>query len=137
MAVRIGGWKGCCQLLCLRLDIKSRLREDLFMPAEVQLSPSQLTEVISVLNRFVPEARVFVYGSRAKSASHNSGNLDLLVSADSAIEWHRLQKLKRAFGDSDLPFFVDVCDEKTMEPNVYALIRSQKLLIKEPKALSA
>ena len=101
------------------------------MSTEIQLSPSQLKEVISILESIVPEAKAWVYGSRAKGTAYNGGDLNLILSAESAIEWHRMQKLKRAFTESELPFFVDVFDQSTMDPKSFALIRGERVLLKQ------
>ena len=42
------------------------------MGSNVQLSSAHLKEVLSILNCFVPEVDVWVYGSRANGTAHSA-----------------------------------------------------------------
>ena len=76
----------------------------------VELKPHELEVVRNILNRFVPEAEIIVFGSRIHGTAKPWSDLDLAIKAKSALDWKVLEDIKEAFQESDLPFRVDVLD---------------------------
>jgi len=64
----------------------------------------------SILNRFVPEAEIIVFGSRVHGTAKPWSDLDLAIKAKSALDWKMLEDIKEAFQESKLPFPVDILD---------------------------
>lgn len=64
----------------------------------------------NILNCFVPEAEIIVFGSRINGTAKPWSDLDLAIKAKSALGWKLLEEIKEAFQESELPFRVDVLD---------------------------
>jgi uncharacterized protein len=76
----------------------------------LDLKPHELEMVRNILNRFVPEAEILVFGSRIHGTAKPWSDLDLAIKAKSALDWKLLEEIKEAFQESELPFRVDVLD---------------------------
>lgn len=76
----------------------------------IDLQPRHEQIVTSILQQHVPEAVVYVFGSRAALTAKPHSDLDLVVVEKAAIAIRRMHLLEEAFADSDLPFRVDVLD---------------------------
>ncbi|TNJ39685.1 nucleotidyltransferase domain-containing protein [Chlorobaculum thiosulfatiphilum] len=64
----------------------------------------------NILNRFVPNAEIIVFGFRIHGTAKPWSDLDLAIKADSALDWKLLAEFKETFQESELPFRVDVLD---------------------------
>jgi predicted nucleotidyltransferase len=85
--------------------------------------------VVDLLNHYIPNTRVWIYGSRAKGTARPASDLDMIAftQPDQTLQ---VSALKEAFEESNLPFRVDlfVWDEvpdtfrKTIEEDHQILI---------------
>ena len=82
----------------------------------IDLTEGQLAIVRDLLNRYLPGATAWAYGSRVKGTARRTSDLDLVVFVDETSR-SRVADLKDAFDESDLPFPVDlhVWDEIPIE----------------------
>jgi type I restriction enzyme S subunit len=63
--------------------------------------------LIELLNQYLPNTEVWLYGSRIKSTSRHNSDLDMVVFTDDN-QTMAVFDLKEAFDESDLPFRVDL-----------------------------
>jgi predicted nucleotidyltransferase len=82
----------------------------------LDLKPHELETVRNILNRFVPEAEIIVFGSRIHGTSKPWSDLDLAIKAESALDWKLLEEIKEAFQESELSFRVDILDWNEITP---------------------
>lgn len=76
----------------------------------IDLDPVYFDSVRHILQRYVPECEVRVFGSRADGKSRSCSDLDLALIAREKMPHHAVEALKDAFAESGLPFQVDVLD---------------------------
>jgi predicted nucleotidyltransferase len=78
----------------------------------LHLPERYLRIVHEILQKYLPQAEVWAYGSRVNGDHHEASDLDLVVRhpADLGHRQSHLGELKDAFSDSDLPIFVQVVD---------------------------
>jgi len=85
----------------------------------------------NILNCFVPEAEIIVFGSRIHGTAKSWSDLNLAIKADSALDWKLLAEIKKTFQESELPFRVDILDRndrtesfrKAIETNGYECLK--------------
>jgi len=82
----------------------------------LDLSQHELEVVRSILDRFVPDAEIIVFGSRIHGTAKPRSDLDLAIKPKSALDWKLLAEIKEAFQESDLPFRVDILDWNDITP---------------------
>ena len=74
------------------------------------LSTEQRALVERVFEQELPEAAVWVFGSRATSVTKPFSDLDLALDLGASLPVERLAALREAFEESELPFKVDLLD---------------------------
>ena len=78
----------------------------------LDLAPQHLASLLALLEQYVPDSEVWVYGSRVEGRSHAASDIDLVVrNSDDLTQAHpKLWELKDALAESNLPVLVDVMD---------------------------
>lgn len=80
----------------------------------IHVTPEQRRVVEDILRRFVPHARVVVFGSRVTGKLKPFSDLDLAIDAQDPLSLDTLAALRDAFSESNLPFRVDIVDQSTV-----------------------
>lgn len=74
---------------------------------DIDITPDQRKILIDLLNDYLPDVTVWVYGSRIKGTARPQSDLDLAVFT--SVEQKRaVAALKEALEESQLPFRVDL-----------------------------
>ncbi|MDV6348779.1 nucleotidyltransferase domain-containing protein [Nitrosomonas sp. Is35] len=74
---------------------------------DIDITPDQRKILIDLLNDYLPDVKVWVYGSRIKGTARPQSDLDLAVFT--SVEQKRaVAALKEALEESQLPFRVDL-----------------------------
>ena len=76
----------------------------------VDLRPDHWAIVCSILRQHVPDREVLAFGSRATWTAKDYSDLDLAIMGDEPLSPDATSALAEGFGESDLPFKVDVVD---------------------------
>jgi uncharacterized protein len=83
-------------------------------PPMLDLTPEQLATVRGVLARRIPEREVRAFGSRVTGRAWRYSDLDLVVMGDAPLPELTLAHLRADFEESDLPFRVDVVEQRDL-----------------------
>lgn len=84
--------------------------------------------VRGILSAQVPDCAVYVFGSRALGSARPYSDLDLAVEGEAKLAPGRLQTLRDAFAESDLPIKVDVVDWLAISASFQDAIRADLVL---------
>ena len=85
--------------------------------------------VRAIVERTVPGAQLWVFGSRATGRARPYSDLDLLVTSPPRLTWMQRVALQDAFEASDLPFCVDVVESATLAPAVARRVDEEKVAL--------
>lgn len=97
----------------------------------IDLSDADLAVVRRILAQYVPDCTVRAFGSRVRGRARPYSDLDLAVIGSAPLDWRRIEALKDAFAESDLPFLVDVVDWHTLSEGFRALIAETSVALQE------
>lgn len=102
----------------------------------LDLKPEDFAVVCKILERLVPEAEVWAYGSRVSGRSHEGSDLDLVVRnpRDPQRTFAHLYELREAFEESDLPFLVDVFDWAAIPEHFRRRIEQEHEVVRRAEA---
>jgi predicted nucleotidyltransferase len=95
----------------------------------VQISTEQLRTVRSIIQRLVPTAEVWVFGSRIHGPVKPFSDLDLAVDAGSPLPLSTLGELRESFDEADLPFKVDIVDVRSCDSRFRETINAGKIAL--------
>lgn len=96
----------------------------------IDIRPKDLKIVQDILCAGLPgEAKVWVFGSRARWTTKASSDLDLAIDAGRPLTRMEIYALADAFEDSDLPYRVDVLDLCRVSDGFKAVIEAEKVAL--------
>lgn len=74
------------------------------------VADEELRIIREILARVLPQARVMIYGSRARGTHRRYSDLDLALMTERPLDLSVRAELSEAFSESDLPYRVDILD---------------------------
>jgi uncharacterized protein len=98
--------------------------------AALDLAPEHRQIVLNILAaNLPPNSAVWVFGSRASGRARRYSDLDLAIDAGRRLTLDDFARLTEAFGDSDLPFKVDVVDWLAIDDRFRRLIAERRVAL--------
>ena len=102
------------------------------MMSPVCLLPKHRRLVRDILAEHLPpEARVWVFGSRATGRAWRYSDLDLAVDAGRRLTLDETAILAEAFSESDLPYRVDIVDWDAIDDRFRKIIVQERVPLAE------
>jgi predicted nucleotidyltransferase len=98
----------------------------------LDLDKRALVIIQAILRKYVPEYEVHIFGSRVTGKAKRFSDVDLVLIGKVEIPWQRLESLKDAFSESNLPMSVDVIDSHAVAPEFMQAIMSEAKVIQSP-----
>jgi len=100
----------------------------------VSLSAAELATVRDITTGVLPDATVWIFGSRATQRARPYSDLDLLVQAATPLSWNQRAELRDRFEASDLPFRVDVVDAAGLASGFRARVFAERIDLAQARA---
>lgn len=100
----------------------------------IDLPPSHLQEIKRILAEHVPDCEVRAFGSRINGHAQKYSDLDLALVRKEELDWRKLEALKDAFAESDLPLMIDVLDWNSISDEFRRVIEDEFTVIQKPQA---
>lgn len=100
----------------------------------VSLSDAELATVRDITTGVLPDATVWIFGSRATQRARPYSDLDLLVQAATPLSWLQRAELRDRFEASDLPFRVDVVDAAGLASGFRARVLAERIELAQARA---
>ena len=94
---------------------------------EVALTTEQLLTVRKVISNVIPDAEVWIFGSRVTGRSRPFSDLDLLLTKPEKLTWAERAALRDGFEVSNLPFCVDLVESAGLAVAVSKRIWSERV----------
>ncbi len=95
----------------------------------VDLAPEHLRTVRAILQQFVPEETVCVFGSRVHGRAKPTSDLDLVIMNEKPLPSGILAQLQEAFSASRLPMKVDVIEWASTEEGFRKIIEEKNMRV--------
>lgn len=93
------------------------------------MTAEELNLLQSILKRYVPDFKVWAFGSRVTGMHKPFSDLDLALVGDEPIAIETRAALNEALSNSALPFKVDIVDWVSTSEAFKEIIEKQKLVI--------
>lgn len=90
----------------------------------INLEPSYIEEIKRILREHAAGFQVWAFGSRIQGNAQRFSDLDLALIGPGKMDWRRMEELKDAFAESDLPIKVDVLDWHTLSESFQKIIKA-------------
>jgi predicted nucleotidyltransferase len=93
------------------------------------MTAEELSLLQSILKRYVPNFKVWAFGSRVTGTHKPYSDLDLALVGDEPISIQTRAMLSEALSNSGLPYKVDIVDWASTSEAFRQIIEKQKLVI--------
>ena len=102
------------------------------MTGSVALAAEDRRLVLQILAGNLPPAtQAWVFGSRATGRARRYSDLDLAIDAGRPMTLDETASLAEAFGESDLPYRVDIIDWRRVDAGFRNIIAKQRMPLEE------
>ncbi|MBI5788370.1 MAG: nucleotidyltransferase domain-containing protein [Candidatus Schekmanbacteria bacterium] len=91
----------------------------------IDIEAKYLDQIKRILSAQIPGYEVWAFGSRVNGRAKKYSDLDLVVTGAVPLDWRKLEGLKTAFSESDLPFMVDVLDWHSIRAEFRRVIKER------------
>lgn len=99
----------------------------------IALSPDHLRIMLHQIQRHIPTATVWAFGSRVKGSHRPQSDLDLAVLCDKETARTNLPQLNEALDESDLPFRVQTLDFHRLPQHMQDNIQKYYIVLYQPQ----
>lgn len=93
------------------------------------MTTQELSLLQNILKRYVPEFKVWAFGSRVTGTHKPFSDLDLALVGDEPLAIETRAALVEALSNSSLPYKVDLVDWASTTESFKEIIEKQKLVI--------
>ena len=93
----------------------------------IDITPDELALVQAILRAQIPNAKVWVFGSRVKGTTRRGSDLDLAIDTGAKLPFATAAHLADEFEEAPLAYTVDLVDLHNIKPEFCALIDTHKL----------
>jgi len=104
------------------------------MSAAIDISPDQRKTLLALFKRYIPNTKVWAFGSRVKWKARSNSDLDLVVFT-SAQQADKVAELKEMLEESALPFRVDLLVWDNIPESFRSAILEQYVVLVEDEPL--
>lgn len=87
--------------------------------------------IIPIIQRHLPDAKIILYGSRARKDESEGSDIDIALDAGSKIEFRTLSKIISDLDESNLPIHFDIVDFQNLSERMQGEIVKDGLLWKK------
>jgi len=70
--------------------------------------------IIKIIRKHVPACDIYLFGSRARKTNRPGADVDIALDAPEPIHFMTIGNIKEDLEESNIPFFVDIVDLKTV-----------------------
>ena len=91
----------------------------------IDLDPKILRELKDILAREASDCEARIFGSRITGKAKAHSDIDLALVSSGPMDWRRIEKIKQAFSESNIPFMVDVLDWHSLSDQFKHLIEQR------------
>lgn len=96
---------------------------------DIDITPHDLETVKRLVASYFPDVEARVFGSRYRWTAKDYSDLDIALVGSEKLDWYKVNQLREALAESDLPFRVDVLDWHAISPEFQRVIAAGYVVI--------
>ena len=95
----------------------------------IDIQDKHLAIIQQILQAYIPNIPVWVFGSRIKGTAKPYSDLDIVIVGQQKIPQNTYYQIQDAFEESELPYRVDVLDWHRISDEFRALIQQKYFIL--------
>lgn len=89
-------------------------------------------KIIAIVSALIPEAKIYLFGSRARLTHHSRSDIDIALDAGKKIEpRYRVGELRSMLVESHIPYKIDIVDIYMTSDDMRKAILEDKIIWKD------
>lgn len=99
----------------------------------IDLKKEDMDLIMTIIEKHVPDCEVRAFGSRVSGGAREFSDLDLALVGEEEIDRRKIEALKDAFAESDLPIMVDVLDWRGIGEEFRKVTEKEYEVLQKPR----
>jgi predicted nucleotidyltransferase len=95
-----------------------------------ELDEKTKQKIIAVISALIPEARIYLFGSRARGSNAQYADIDIALDAGKPLPLRDIDEVKSMFGESNIPYKIDVVDIHQVNDRMRQQIMKERVIWK-------
>lgn len=87
-------------------------------------------KIIALISALIPEAKIYLFGSRARETAKQWSDIDIALDAGKPIDLNRISEVKDVLEALSIPYRVDIVDIFQVEESMKQAIMKDKKIWK-------
>jgi len=100
------------------------------MSIETGIDEKSKEKIVAVISALFPDAKIYLFGSRATGKFGHGSDIDIAIDAGVALERVDVGEARDMFGESNIPFKIDVVDLNRISQDMKDTILEKGILWK-------
>ena len=92
------------------------------IPAEMRV------KIVGLIRVVFPEAKIYLYGSRAKGTHHDRSDIDLAIDVGQRVDRMRVNEVRSILEATSIPYKIDLVDVHSVSESLRAIILREGVL---------
>ncbi len=97
--------------------------------ASLGLDPKDVTALVSLVRRFIPDGELWAFGSRVSGRARPFSDLDLAIIREGPLDATTKAELRYALSESDFPVKVDLLEWARADASFREIIQGNHIVI--------
>jgi uncharacterized protein len=95
------------------------------------ISSAVKDKIIRVIHALIPEARIYLFGSRARGTYTDRSDIDIALEADKPLKRVDIGEVRDMLNASNISYKIDVVDLNSLPEEMRSAILKERVLWKE------
>lgn len=88
----------------------------------MQITEAELSIIKSIISRYLPNAKIILFGSRAKGKAKSYSDADIAIITEEGVSLEIMAEMRADFEESNLSYRVDIVDWMLISPEFREII---------------
>ncbi|MFH1644210.1 MAG: nucleotidyltransferase domain-containing protein [bacterium] len=88
-------------------------------------------KLIKLINKYLPEAKIYLFGSRATGEYSQYSDIDIALDAGEKIEKEKIASIRLSIDDLNIPLDIDIIDFNSISPTMKSRILKERIIWKK------
>lgn len=97
---------------------------------ETGIQEEHKNKIVAVLSALFPDAKIYLFGSRATGKFSHGSDIDIAIDAGEPMERVDIGEARDMFGESNIPFKIDVVDLNRIQQDMKDTVLKKGILWK-------
>lgn len=93
------------------------------------LEPQVKEKIIKLCKSIIPEAEIWIYGSRARGDYRERSDIDLALQASQPIDFFAIAELKEVLAAANIPYAFDIIDLNAVQDEKFKSVVKKEMVL--------